>query len=89
MPRVWYGFGRLAHQVLRPPSRRGEGPHRRRQAAARGRRDRRQREDRQRVLEFTLFLFYSTFLFYFSLFLVHGFKRVWLTIKKVNRFVIK
>ena len=57
MPRVWYGLGRLAHQVLRPPSRRVERPRRRRQAAARGRRDRRQREGRLGVRLCCVFLF--------------------------------
>ena len=60
MPRVWYGFGRLAHQAVRPPSRRGERPRRRRQAAARGRRDRRQREGQVRVRSCRVFLFTLT-----------------------------
>ena len=53
----WYGFGRLAHQVVRPPSRRGQRPRRRRQAAARRRRDRRQREGLERVRSCCVFLF--------------------------------
>ena len=40
---VWYGFGRLAHQVVRPPLGRAQRPRRRRQASSRRRRDRRPR----------------------------------------------